>query len=213
MTRTPASSPAEVMILLAKSDINYVVSMFVLSRLEFAVLYLSTRLSPKANVQPPQQDRLQQDRHRGPVHRGGPRRSTRCPPFPSSPSSTMPSMTSLGRAVLYLLPPRRRAAHLLHCSVHSSAMTKSLRRELMTSFRYPGHKDWNYMRQLASAKPWLRMIPIAGLDNLQASTARGHNQRGVDLGGKTPGQNVVFKHPNLLSLSKHVYSLHDGEPG
>ncbi|GKT65614.1 NRPS-like enzyme [Colletotrichum tofieldiae] len=51
----------------------------------------------------------------------------------------------------------------------------------------------------------------AGVDSLQASTARGHIQRGVDLGGKTLGQNVVFEYPNVLSLSKHVYSLRTGE--
>lgn len=51
----------------------------------------------------------------------------------------------------------------------------------------------------------------AGVDSLQASTARGHIQRGVDLGGKSLGQNVVFEYPNVLSLSKHVYALRTGE--
>ncbi|KAL2882794.1 hypothetical protein SGCOL_002006 [Colletotrichum sp. CLE4] len=51
----------------------------------------------------------------------------------------------------------------------------------------------------------------AGVDSLQASTARGHIQRGVDIGGKTLGQNVVFEYPNVLSLSKHVYALRTGE--
>ncbi|WDK22664.1 male sterility protein [Colletotrichum graminicola] len=51
----------------------------------------------------------------------------------------------------------------------------------------------------------------AGVDSLQASTARGHIQRGLDLGGKTLAQNVVFEYPNVLSLSKHVYSLRTGE--
>ncbi|TID06887.1 Non-canonical non-ribosomal peptide synthetase FUB8 [Colletotrichum higginsianum] len=51
----------------------------------------------------------------------------------------------------------------------------------------------------------------AGVDSLQASTARGHIQRGVDLGGKSLGQNVVFEYPNVLSLSRHLYSLRTGE--
>ncbi|KAK1856583.1 male sterility protein [Colletotrichum chrysophilum] len=51
----------------------------------------------------------------------------------------------------------------------------------------------------------------AGVDSLQASTARGHIQRGVNLGGKTLGQNVVFEFPNVVTLAKHVHSLRTGE--
>ncbi|KAF6835139.1 Iterative polyketide synthase CazM 2 [Colletotrichum musicola] len=51
----------------------------------------------------------------------------------------------------------------------------------------------------------------AGVDSLQASTARGHIQRGVNLGGKTLGQNVVFEFPNVLSLARHVHALRTGE--
>ncbi|OLN97928.1 Iterative polyketide synthase CazM 2 [Colletotrichum chlorophyti] len=51
----------------------------------------------------------------------------------------------------------------------------------------------------------------AGVDSLQASTARGHIQRGVNVGGKTLAQNVVFEYPNVLSLSKHIHALRTGE--
>ncbi|KAK1590425.1 uncharacterized protein LY79DRAFT_669886 [Colletotrichum navitas] len=51
----------------------------------------------------------------------------------------------------------------------------------------------------------------ANVDSLQASTAWGRIQRGLDLGGNTLGQNAVFEYHNVLSLSKHAYSLRTGE--
>ncbi|TDZ41551.1 Adenylate-forming reductase Nps10 [Colletotrichum trifolii] len=50
----------------------------------------------------------------------------------------------------------------------------------------------------------------AGVDSLQASTARGHLQRGLDLGGHTLGQNVVFEFPNAVSLAAHIHALRTG---
>ncbi|KAK7402465.1 hypothetical protein QQX98_011792 [Neonectria punicea] len=50
----------------------------------------------------------------------------------------------------------------------------------------------------------------AGLDSLQAITARAHIVRKLDLGGKTPGMNVVFEHPNVSMLAAHLNSLRSG---
>ena len=51
----------------------------------------------------------------------------------------------------------------------------------------------------------------AGMDSLQAITARGLMMRELDLGSKTLGQNVVFEYPNVPALAQHLYSLRTGE--
>ncbi|KAH7120451.1 hypothetical protein EDB81DRAFT_847774 [Dactylonectria macrodidyma] len=50
----------------------------------------------------------------------------------------------------------------------------------------------------------------AGLDSLQAITARAHIVRELDLGGNVPGQNVVFEHPSVVQLATYVDSLRKG---
>jgi hypothetical protein len=51
----------------------------------------------------------------------------------------------------------------------------------------------------------------AGVDSLQAITARGILMRELDLNGNTLGQNVVFEYPNIMALAEHLHSLHIGE--
>lgn len=50
-----------------------------------------------------------------------------------------------------------------------------------------------------------------GIDSLQAITARGYIMRQVDLGSKTLRQNVVFEHPNVQRLARHLYSIRTGK--
>ncbi|TID21418.1 male sterility protein [Venturia nashicola] len=50
-----------------------------------------------------------------------------------------------------------------------------------------------------------------GIDSLQAITARGYIMRQVDLGSKPLRQNVVFEHPNIQSLARHLHSIRTGE--
>ena len=51
----------------------------------------------------------------------------------------------------------------------------------------------------------------AGVDSLQAITARSKIIRTLGLAGKVPSQNVVFEHPNIQSLTEHLWSLRTGE--
>ncbi|KAL3425255.1 NRPS-like enzyme (male sterility protein) [Phlyctema vagabunda] len=51
----------------------------------------------------------------------------------------------------------------------------------------------------------------AGIDSLQAITARGMMMRELDLGGNILGQNVVFEYPNIGSLASHLYCLRTGD--
>lgn len=51
----------------------------------------------------------------------------------------------------------------------------------------------------------------AGIDSLQALAVRGRILRELDLGGRPLGQNVIFDHPNVRSLAKHIYCLRTGE--
>ena len=51
----------------------------------------------------------------------------------------------------------------------------------------------------------------AGVDSLQAITARGIMMRELDLGITSLGQNVVFEYPNISILAEHLYSLRTGE--
>ena len=51
----------------------------------------------------------------------------------------------------------------------------------------------------------------AGVDSLQAITARGIMMRELNLGSKILGQNVVFEYPNVPALALHLYSLRTGE--
>lgn len=51
----------------------------------------------------------------------------------------------------------------------------------------------------------------AGIDSLQAITARAQMLRELDLGGQTLGQNVVFEFPNVELLAKHLSSLRSGQ--
>ncbi|QDS74306.1 putative secondary metabolism biosynthetic enzyme [Venturia effusa] len=50
-----------------------------------------------------------------------------------------------------------------------------------------------------------------GIDSLQAITARGYIMREIDLGSKTLKQNVVFEHPNIERLARHLYSIRTGD--
>ncbi|KAJ3526856.1 hypothetical protein NM208_g10983 [Fusarium decemcellulare] len=50
----------------------------------------------------------------------------------------------------------------------------------------------------------------AGMDSLQAITARAHIVRELDLGGKTLGQNVVFDYPSVAQLSGYLHSQRTG---
>ncbi|KAF5011710.1 hypothetical protein FDECE_2170 [Fusarium decemcellulare] len=50
----------------------------------------------------------------------------------------------------------------------------------------------------------------AGMDSLQAITARANIVRELDLGGKTLGQNVVFDYPSVAQLSGYLHSLRTG---
>ncbi|KAM5344199.1 hypothetical protein ACJ41O_012736 [Fusarium nematophilum] len=50
----------------------------------------------------------------------------------------------------------------------------------------------------------------AGMDSLQAITARAQIVRELDLGGKTLGQNVVFDYPSVFQLSGYLHSLRTG---
>lgn len=51
----------------------------------------------------------------------------------------------------------------------------------------------------------------AGVDSLQAITARGLMMRQLDLGTGILAQNVVFEYPNVSALANHLYSLRIGE--
>ena len=51
----------------------------------------------------------------------------------------------------------------------------------------------------------------AGIDSLQAITARAYLMRELDLGGQVPGQNVIFEYPNVTLLAEHIISLRSGE--
>jgi hypothetical protein len=50
----------------------------------------------------------------------------------------------------------------------------------------------------------------AGVDSLQAITARAHIMREVDLGGQSLGQNVVFEYPSVELLAQHISSVRSG---
>lgn len=50
----------------------------------------------------------------------------------------------------------------------------------------------------------------AGMDSLQAISARAHIVRELDLAGKVLGQNVVFDYPSVVQLSWYLYSLRTG---
>ncbi|KAF2098088.1 acetyl-CoA synthetase-like protein [Rhizodiscina lignyota] len=50
----------------------------------------------------------------------------------------------------------------------------------------------------------------AGTDSRQAIAARGHIMREIYLAGRTLGQNVVFEHPSIRALAKHLYSISIG---
>jgi hypothetical protein len=47
----------------------------------------------------------------------------------------------------------------------------------------------------------------AGVDSLQAITARAYVMREVDLGGQSLGQNVVYEYPSVELLAQHISSL------
>ncbi|CAK7219999.1 putative NRPS-like protein biosynthetic cluster [Sporothrix bragantina] len=50
----------------------------------------------------------------------------------------------------------------------------------------------------------------AGVDSLQAITARAQVLREVDLGGRKPGHNVVFEYPSIHQLAEHFLALRMG---
>lgn len=50
----------------------------------------------------------------------------------------------------------------------------------------------------------------AGMDSLQAISARAQIVRELDIGGKTLGQNVVFDYPSVVQLSGYLHSLRTG---
>ncbi|KAK1988206.1 hypothetical protein LZ30DRAFT_777058 [Colletotrichum cereale] len=228
-------SQAEVVALLANSDLNYVVSMFALSRMGFAVLYLSTRLSPEAYVNLLRKtdcDRIvTADRHSDTAAQINAQyavstfnildRAEHDLPAPSGDRFPVFSHPDAGRRIAFIvhssgstgLPKPIFRTHLACISnytggipyrafltlplfhnhgiatlfravyagyriavynanlplsgttlVKAMAATESGQPALRThrdSFRDPGDKYWNYMRLLASAKPWLRTMPIA----------------------------------------------------
>jgi hypothetical protein len=47
----------------------------------------------------------------------------------------------------------------------------------------------------------------AGVDSLQAISARAQITRQVELGGKLPGQNVIFEYPSVEALAAHLTAL------
>ncbi|CAK7236690.1 putative NRPS-like protein biosynthetic cluster [Sporothrix eucalyptigena] len=47
----------------------------------------------------------------------------------------------------------------------------------------------------------------AGVDSLQAITARAQVLREIDLGGRKPGHNVVFEYPSIHQLAEHFVAL------
>ncbi|KAH6670261.1 nonribosomal peptide synthetase-like protein [Plectosphaerella plurivora] len=51
----------------------------------------------------------------------------------------------------------------------------------------------------------------AGMDSLQAITARANIVRELDIGGASLGQNVVFEHPSITQLAAYLHSLRVGE--
>ncbi|OAA67965.1 nonribosomal peptide synthetase-like protein [Niveomyces insectorum RCEF 264] len=51
----------------------------------------------------------------------------------------------------------------------------------------------------------------AGVDSLQAITARTKIMREIDLGGHVPGQNVVFEFPSVRQLVRHLVALRSGD--
>ncbi|KAI6778153.1 uncharacterized protein J7T54_007199 [Emericellopsis cladophorae] len=52
----------------------------------------------------------------------------------------------------------------------------------------------------------------AGMDSLQAITARAHIMRELDLAGNVLGQNVAFEHPSITQLAAYLDSLRKGSP-
>lgn len=50
----------------------------------------------------------------------------------------------------------------------------------------------------------------AGMDSLQAITARAQIVRELDVGGKTLGQSVLFDHPSVAQLATYLHSLRTG---
>lgn len=50
----------------------------------------------------------------------------------------------------------------------------------------------------------------AGVDSLQAITARAQVLREIDLGGRKPGHNVVFEFPSIRQLAQHFVALRTG---
>ncbi|KJR82998.1 uncharacterized protein SPSK_03912 [Sporothrix schenckii 1099-18] len=53
----------------------------------------------------------------------------------------------------------------------------------------------------------------AGVDSLQAITARALILREIDLGGRKPGHNVVFELPSIRQLAQHFVALRTGSNG
>ncbi|KAL8377138.1 hypothetical protein RB595_008015 [Gaeumannomyces hyphopodioides] len=77
-----------------------------------------------------------------------------------------------------------------------------------------GVDDWEpYLLNLIHERLGLKDIGLdtdffnAGMDSLQAIVARGHMMRQLDLGGVVLGQNVMFEHPSVRQLTKHLASL------
>ena len=52
----------------------------------------------------------------------------------------------------------------------------------------------------------------AGMDSLQAITARAHLMRELYLAGNVLGQNVAFEHPSITQLAAYLVSLRKGSP-
>ncbi|KAL8341782.1 hypothetical protein RB601_005363 [Gaeumannomyces tritici] len=80
--------------------------------------------------------------------------------------------------------------------------------------RRMGADDWEpYLLNLIHERLGLKDIGPdtdffnAGMDSLQAIMARGHMMRQLDLGGAVLGQNVMFEHPSVRQLTKHLTSL------
>jgi thioester reductase-like protein len=52
-----------------------------------------------------------------------------------------------------------------------------------------------------------------GVDSLQATRVRNALQKGLELGGATLGQNIVYDHPSIARLAEHLLAVRSGTAG
>ncbi|KAH8890655.1 acetyl-CoA synthetase-like protein [Thozetella sp. PMI_491] len=84
--------------------------------------------------------------------------------------------------------------------------------QLMTSFRDPGDKYWNYMRPLESAKPFLRMLP-AGNDTFELVVLDGLPSKVLSNSDDPPNsyytKDTFVPHPTIPDAWKYLGRLDD----